>query len=278
MTYKIENGHLKVAVSSHGAELSGIMRKSDSYEVLHRGDMDWSGSSPILFPFIGRFQDKKCRCGGKERRTDIHGFARNREFALERKSETAIEFSYRSAKDDPYPWLFKLHVAYSLDGNKLVAGFRIENRSETAMWSALGLHPGFVPTEVDGSRLEFGGGDVDEYIMTDSRLWSGHRKKADGAILITHGLFDRDARIYGGQIFPLSYKNRDGSRIVDINTDDFGYLTVWHKPMAQSRYVCVEPCSSIPGREGVIEDIESMPGYERTEPNGVSSYALELEF
>ena len=34
------------------------------------------------------------------------------------------------------------------------------------------------------------------------------------------------------------------------------YLGIWHTPKANVDFVCIEPWTSLPSRDGIIEDIE----------------------
>ena len=54
MNYTIENEDLRVVISSLGAEVQSVVRKSDDKELWWQGDPRfWDGRSPILFPAYG---------------------------------------------------------------------------------------------------------------------------------------------------------------------------------------------------------------------------------
>ena len=36
---------------------------------------------------------------------------------------------------------------------------------------------------------------------------------------------------------------------------DFRYVGFWHKPRTDAPYLCVEPWTSLPSRDGIVEDI-----------------------
>lgn len=36
---------------------------------------------------------------------------------------------------------------------------------------------------------------------------------------------------------------------------DFDYFGIWHMPHTDAPYVCLEPCTSLPSRQGVIEEL-----------------------
>ena len=55
MTRTIENSFLKISVSDHGAELTGIYDKTNDREILWQADPAyWKRHAPVLFPNVGR--------------------------------------------------------------------------------------------------------------------------------------------------------------------------------------------------------------------------------
>ena len=54
MTRTIENSFLKISVSDHGAELTGIYDKVNDREVLWQADPAyWKRPAPVLFTIVG---------------------------------------------------------------------------------------------------------------------------------------------------------------------------------------------------------------------------------
>ena len=49
-------------------------------------------------------------------------------------------------------------------------------------------------------------------------------------------------------------KNAGVSKVT-VSYPDFRYLGFWHKPKTDAPYVCVEPWTSLPSREGIVEDL-----------------------
>ena len=67
MTRTIENSFLKISVSDHGAELTGIYDKVNGREVLWQADPAyWKRHAPVLFPNVGRNYKDIWRLNGKE--------------------------------------------------------------------------------------------------------------------------------------------------------------------------------------------------------------------
>ena len=77
MTRTIENSFLKISVSDHGAELTGIYDKTNDREILWQADPAyWKRHAPVLFPNVGRNYKDIWRLNGKEYPSSQHGFAR----------------------------------------------------------------------------------------------------------------------------------------------------------------------------------------------------------
>ena len=67
--HTIENEELRVMISDHGAELSGIFDKKNNREVLWNADPKyWKRHAPVLFPNVGRLYKDTCLIGGRNRK------------------------------------------------------------------------------------------------------------------------------------------------------------------------------------------------------------------
>ena len=65
MTRTIENSFLKISVSDHGAELTGIYDKTNDREILWQADPAyWKRHAPVLFPNVGRHFEDHYRING----------------------------------------------------------------------------------------------------------------------------------------------------------------------------------------------------------------------
>ena len=58
----------------------------------------------------------------------------------------------------------------------------------------------------------------------------------------------------------VSLKSKTGSHGVKVTYPQMPYLGLWHKPLTEAPYVCIEPWSSLPSRKGIIEDLATKPG------------------
>ena len=72
---------------------------------------------------------------------------------------------------------------------------------------------------------------------------------------LSHGLFDHDAIVLHSMVKTVTLKTETGRRSVRVSYPDFRYLGFWHKPNTDAPYVCIEPWTSLPSREGIIENL-----------------------
>lgn len=88
----LENDQLRVSISDHGAELSGIFdQKKNNREVLWNADPAyWKRHAPVLFPNVGRLYNDTSLINGKPYTSGQHGFARDMDFICTEETETSI--------------------------------------------------------------------------------------------------------------------------------------------------------------------------------------------
>ena len=88
MEYCIENEYLKLTVTTWGAQVKSVVRKSDNVEHMWSADPAvWGYHAPILFPYAGKLKDGILTAKGKDfDGSRQHGFARN----LEHSSRTMV--------------------------------------------------------------------------------------------------------------------------------------------------------------------------------------------
>jgi ABC-type sugar transport system permease subunit len=150
-------------------------------------------------------------------------------------------------------------------GNTLKIGTRVENAGEGRMYFAVGGHPGFnVPMEA-GTSFE------DYCLMFDEEahpyrihladsgavtpLTTVYEMKDNKVIPLSHDLFDHDAVVLTHAAKTVKICSDRTSRAVTVSYPDFRYVGFWHKPKTDAPYVCVEPWTSLPSREGIVEKL-----------------------
>ena len=72
---KLKNAYISAEISLLGAELRSL-KSADGVEYLWQGDPKyWSGSAPVMFPWVGRLMDGRYRYRGETYEMGLHGFA-----------------------------------------------------------------------------------------------------------------------------------------------------------------------------------------------------------
>ena len=267
MEYQIKNGSIQLIISDVGAELQSI--KKDNTEYLWNGDERyWKERSPILFPYVGRFTEGKYLLNGKEYEMDIHGFARKLPYHVIFQEEDAITFELRDNEETygMYPYHFILQVSYELKDNEIAVTCRVSNCSKETMYFGIGGHPGFMVPLEDGLAfsdyyLEFGCEARPERVgHTPACFVSGMNTEflleAGKKIRLSHNMFDDDAIVLRNMADEVTLKSDKGTKQVKVSYPDMPYLGIWHAPNTEAPYVCIEPWTSLPSRQDIVEEFK----------------------
>ncbi len=265
MEYSISNHSLQLVLSDIGAELQSI--EKDGREYLWNGDPQyWPERSPILFPYVGRFTEGKYRLGGREYEMEIHGFAKKYPYRVAEQKEDSITFELRDHTEtyQIYPYHFILQVTYRLQDNTIAITYRVFNASPDTMYFGIGGHPGFrVPLEegltFSDYYLEFSGTSCPERIgHTPACFLSGINQPfplEDNRILrLYHKMFDEDAIVFRNMADEVTLKSEKGMRRVTVSYPNMPYLGLWHAPKTEAPYLCIEPWTSLPSRQNIVEE------------------------
>lgn len=266
MTHTIQNAFLTVTVSEQGAELRSIQDAAGT-EYLWQGDPTyWGDRAPLLFPFIARLTNNSYKYMGKTYPMTIHGFAAASHFSVAEKVGTRIVLELKESSETlaQYPFAFTLQVIYALEENALQVTYHVENRDRKTMPFGIGGHPGFnVPLE-EGERfedyeLEFACPcQPDRVGFTPAVYLSGHDEayplREDRFIDLQHELFDEDAIILKNMAREVTLRSKVSGKGLTVRYPDMPYLGIWHWPKTDAPYICIEPWSSLPSRQDVVEE------------------------
>ena len=289
MTYTIANQDLTVTVSEDGAELQGI-RDAAGTEYLWSGDAAyWCDRAPNLFPYVARLPEGKYTLDGEEHHMRIHGIAPYRRFRRVGHDAARMVFELRSDAETlaEYPREFAFRIIYALAGKHLNVTFEVENLDARTMYFGLGGHPGFRVPLTEGKRFEdyclrfaepcspkrvgftpdcFVSGEDTEYAL------------ANGTdIPLRHDLFDDDAIVLTNTAREICLSSDRGTRGLRMHFDDFPIFGIWHKPKSDAPYVCLEPWSSLPARDGVIERLDLQKDLISLAPQQSTSLGYSVE-
>lgn len=280
MLISLQNEALSVDIETLGGELRSI--RGGGTEYLWQGDPAyWSGCAINLFPFIARLTQNKYLYNGREYGMGIHGFWRNREMAVEDRTASACTLLLRDDEETraAYPFPFELRVQYRLEENRLSVIFLVKNTGAHTMYFGIGGHPGFnVPLE-EGLSFE-------EYCLVFDAPPAPRRVGFTPACYLTgesapfplelghtlplrHSLFDDDAIVLQDAGGAVVLKSEKGARYVRVECPQMPYLGFWHTPNSDAPFVCVEPWSSLPSRQDVIEELTQKEDLVSLAPGGL---------
>lgn len=267
MRITLENGFLRLTVDTLGAQMMSI-RDAGGCEYLWQGDPKyWADRAPTLFPFIGRLTNNSYRFHGRTYPMGIHGFAAAMQFSPVEQGKDRLVLNLCSSITTltRYPFDFSLLITYQLRGSRIEICYNVENRSDQTMPFGIGGHPGFrVPLE-DGKRfedyyLEFSQACLPDRVGFTPAVYLSGRDLPypleDGRRLeLTHSLFDEDAVILKNMAREVTLRSTGSRRAVTVSYPDMPYLGIWHQPGTDAPYVCIEPWTSLPARQDVVEEL-----------------------
>lgn len=290
MLITIENGCLSLTVDTLGAQMMSLRLHGTEY--LWQGDPKyWGDRAPVLFPFIARLTNDSYTFHGKRYPMTIHGFANASEFSVTEQTRATLVLELKSNEKTlaQYPIDFTFRVIFRLNGGTLEITYHVENHSETTMPFSIGGHPGFkVPIGenecFEDYYLEFSVPcQPDRVGFTPAVYLSGHDEtyplEESKKISLRHELFDEDAIILKNMAREVSLRSRASSHAVIVSYPKMPYLGIWHWPHTDAPYVCIEPWSSLPSRQGVVEEFSCKSDMVQLEPSGVydNTWTITLE-
>lgn len=290
MTYKIHNSFLTVTICDKGAELMSIL-SSDGTEYLWQGDPSyWCDRAPNIFPYVARLTQGSYTYRGKTYRLPIHGFAPTAPFTVTDHCESSITFTLADHPEyyEMYPFRFRFSIRYHLEGQTLHAEMTVENKDEKAMHFGLGGHPGInVPLEegltFEDYYLEFPDSPLRRVEFTPACFITGKDdpfEVENHRYPLHHTMFDDDAIVLKGVAGWTKLASDKGKRSVTLMAPDLPVYGFWHMPRTDAPYICLEPWSSLPSRQDVMEDLETQPDLIRLDAGKTycTTWSLKMEW
>lgn len=274
----LENESVQATFSPKGAELQSLKNKTFNINYLWRGDAAyWGKFSPILFPIVGGLKDNTYYYKDQAYTLPRHGFARDREFAVEKISDTEVLFTLET--DDEtlkvYPFQFRLGLRYTLSGTTLSCTYEVTNTSGTeSLLFSVGGHPAFaLPLEngvnYNDYQLHFNKDQELTYNKLNKDLIddeTGSIALQDGNLPLKHELFYEDALVFknlhSDHIRLSSNKSAHG---LDFHFTDFPFFGIWAARDAD--FVCLEPWCGIADGIHHNQMLESKEGIQSLAAN-----------
>lgn len=278
MIYTLRNSEMEVQVSSKGGELVSL-RDAEQTEYIWIGDAKyWKRHAPQLFPCIGRLTNNQYRMDGALHEMGQHGFLRDYELMKVEESETSLHLQLQSdaSTRQLYDRDWTVDIFYSLCGKTLSVKFQVRNCDTRTMRFGYGIHPGFnVPLNpalrFEDYRLDFHEVSTPKQMeLTERYTISGGMHDyalEEGRYLpLQHSLFDHDAIILKDMPHTVTLGSQKDEKKVTVTFPDMPFLGIWHAPETDAPFVCIEPWSSLPSTDGVIDEFETKPDFITVEP------------
>jgi len=257
MRYTLENEKIKIEIDSFGAELKSAISKDTGKEYMWYADpVFWGRTSPVLFPFVGDLVGKKYTFEGKEYAMTSHGFARDNEFELIRKTPSEIWFSFKDNEKtyEIYPFHFDLQIGYAIHEKSVDVMWKVINpgqeREDENLYFSIGAHPAFnCPINGEenksGYRLYFGKAEEIHYYGNLRGTCTREDKVldlTDHRVVLSADFFDRSTYIIDNkQLDTIAIETPDGNPYVTV-TFDTPLVAVW-SPIGgkNAPFLCIEP-------------------------------------
>ncbi len=265
--YELSNNEIMIRVSSFGAELKSLKDRKTEKEYLWDANPDyWKRTSPVLFPIVGSLQDGRYSFEGKTYAMSQHGFARDMEFALVKKTPEELVFALEDTAEtrEKYPFAFRLEIGYRLEGRNVIVSWKVLNKQDGKMYFSIGGHPAFLCPIQEGEKqsdykIHFENADkITAGILNDHGTLSKEEKTyplENGYLDIDAPLFDEDA---------LIVEHHQAQKISLCDPAGKAYLTVcftaplfgiWSPAKKNAPFVCIEPWYGRCDREGFAGEL-----------------------
>jgi len=261
----LTNDHLTVLVESFGAELQSVKDEKGVERLWQSHSGFWNKHAPVLFPFAGSLKGDAYRMDGRLYGIQKHGFAREREFAVERQdgSSVTLLLSGEAARHEGYPFQFAFRVRFWLEENAVHAAYEAENLGDGPLWFAVGAHEAYAcPEGYANYELWFAQPEtLARSVLKGPLLTGGTEIVAETcqALPIRDALFANDTLVLAGLgSRSVTLKSPLHGRSVRVDFDGFDNLLIWTQIGAP--FVCIEPWTNLPDFVDTDQDIAKKPG------------------
>ncbi|WP_126972876.1 aldose 1-epimerase family protein [Gynurincola endophyticus] len=276
--YTIQSDQIIAGFEAKGAELTSLKQLHLPLEYIWQGDPAfWGKHSPVLFPIVGGLKANVYRYEGNTYSLGRHGFARDREFIVEKQQKDSITFLLRSDEISRkvYPFEFEFRIRYAVFEATLMITYDIVNTSNfQAMYVSVGAHPAFnVPLEkglnYQDYFLEFEEEeDAPRYLLTEDGLIKENPVPflQGNKLPLDKSLFRQDALVFKNlQSSTIRLATEKSKHGLDFSFDEFPFFGIWAAKNAD--FVCLEPWCGIADHENHDQNLINKEGINTLPPN-----------
>jgi len=287
--HSISNNIISIKVVSKGAELQSLCNGQHKLEYMWNGDPSyWAKRSPVLFPIVGGLKGNTFNYKGKDYQLNRHGFARDNDFELADRTGTSLTLSLKSNAQTKrsYPFDFLFSIKYTLEQNKLLITFIVENTGDKNILFSVGAHPAFAVPLIKGSNYE------DYYLKfsenENAARWPLSNEglieneaipflQSQAKLQLKKELFYKDAIVFKNlkstSVSLISDKTSHG---VKVEFKGFPYMGIWAAKDAD--FVCIEPWCGIADSFNASGNLEHKEGIQSLVPQEQfeRSYSIEV--
>ncbi|WP_304196342.1 aldose 1-epimerase family protein [Flavobacterium alvei] len=282
MTTTISNANLTAQIKHLGAELFSLKNNQNTEYIWEGNPAFWGKHSPILFPIVGTLKKNTYNYNQKQFQLSRHGFAREMEFELVKKSDESATFSLISTLETQkvFPFNFELQICYSLDENKLNIDYKVINKTETTLPFAIGAHPAFaLPGNFEEYSLEFQQAETLKYYLLEEGLISNNSNEIqldNKKLGLNYQWFEKDALVFKTLESKSITILKNEKSILKVNFNDFPNLGIW--TVQNAPFLCIEPWFGYSDTLNEYDDFLKKEGIQLLKNNETfkSNYSVEI--
>ena len=185
---------------------------------------------------------------GKEYHMTQHGFARDMEFSLVMKDNSAVVMKLESDENTKavYPFDFELKITHRLADNNVITIWEVVNKDNKEMYFSIGGHPAFVCGEnAIGAQVRFETKEngIQYHLLSKDGLVQPdihYMPITNKNVTLTENFFDKDAYIIENSDIKCVSLCKDCKPVVEVifDTPVFG---LWSSAGKGVPFVCIEP-------------------------------------
>lgn len=219
---------------------------------------------------------------------DMHGFFGSMQARIVEQEEDSCTLEFRDSAESRkvFPFSFRLQQSYHVKGNRLDVCSRVENLGIEVMYFALGGHPGFfLPLSKKQALSDYAIQFPKQEAMMEKIRFSKDlltlEERENFALVedrlpLETVLFRNDAVVLahsGGELLMGSDTDPISLRFL---YEDYPYIALWQPYGEKVPFLCIEPWTSLPGREGVMEELCSMKDRIALGPDEAKSFSYSI--